>query len=71
LFFEKVSRATRIIDVGTITIKGFDKYMGSAKTLTASCTATTFVFREDQLETSDESEIQKDTRQAQGRGVRR
>ncbi len=48
LFFEKVSQATRIIDVGSISIKGADTYDAS-KTLSASCTATTFVFREDQL----------------------
>jgi type IV pilus assembly protein PilO len=71
LFFEKVSRATRIIDVGTISIKGSDKSADSTKTLTASCTATTFVFREDQLDAPDESEIQKDTRQAQRKGTRR
>ncbi len=48
-FFEKVSHATRIIDVGTISIKGNDKAAESARTLTASCTATTFVFREEPL----------------------
>jgi type IV pilus assembly protein PilO len=46
-FFEKVSQATRIIDVGTITINGIDK-PEAGQTLNASCTATTFVFREDQ-----------------------
>jgi type IV pilus assembly protein PilO len=47
-FFEKVSQATRIIDVGTITITGIDKPVDNGQTLNASCTATTFVFREDQ-----------------------
>jgi type IV pilus assembly protein PilO len=49
LFFEKVSQATRIIDVGDISITGMDKPPEDPNiTLTASCTATTFVFREDQ-----------------------
>ncbi len=49
-FFEKVSRATRIINVESIAIKGFnnEKAMTPSHTLSASCTATTFVFREDQ-----------------------
>ncbi len=47
-FFEKVSQATRIIDVGTISISGLDKAAENGQTLNASCTATTFVFREDQ-----------------------
>ena len=49
IFFEKVSQATRIIDVGTISIKGADQYTDSGRTLSASCTATTFVFKEDNL----------------------
>jgi len=47
-FFEKVSESTRLIDVNKINIKGIDKSVDPAKTLTAVCTATTFVFREDQ-----------------------
>jgi type IV pilus assembly protein PilO len=49
LFFEKVSRSPRIIDVGSISIKGNDKTSDPRWTLIASCTATTFVSREDQL----------------------
>ena len=48
LFFEKISQATRIIDVGTISIKSIDTPIDTSKTLSASCTATTYVFREDQ-----------------------
>jgi type IV pilus assembly protein PilO len=47
MFFEKIGSAARIIDVGTIDIEGLDKQPASSKTLTASCTATTFVYRED------------------------
>jgi type IV pilus assembly protein PilO len=46
LFFEKVSRAQRIIDVGSLTIKGIEQQKDPMQTLTASCTATTYVFSE-------------------------
>jgi len=53
-FFEKVSQATRIIDVDSITINGAaDQSAEKGRTLTANCTATTFVFREDQIINSD------------------
>ena len=47
-FFEKVSAATRIINVPNISIKGIDGSTDFNRTLTATCTATTFVFREDE-----------------------
>ena len=49
-FFEKVSQATRIINVDSISIKGVenDQAMNQLHTLSANCTATTFVFKEDQ-----------------------
>ncbi len=47
LFFEKISRAPRIIDVGNITIKGIEDSEDATKTLSASCTATTYVFKEE------------------------
>jgi len=53
-FFEKVSQATRIIDVDSITINGADQQATErGRTLSANCTATTFVFREDQIIASD------------------
>jgi type IV pilus assembly protein PilO len=45
-FFEKISRATRIINVDTIAIHGIPGSTDPARTLTASCTATTYVYRE-------------------------
>jgi Tfp pilus assembly protein PilO len=45
-FFEKISQARRIIDVGSITIKGIEPQKDPMQTLTASCTATTYVFRD-------------------------
>jgi len=48
LFFEKISQSTRLIDVNKITVKGVENSVDPSKTLTAICTATTFVFREDQ-----------------------
>jgi len=53
-FFEKVSQATRIIDVGTIAITGLDRAADAGQTLSASCTATTFVFREEQAPAPEE-----------------
>jgi type IV pilus assembly protein PilO len=54
LFFEKVSQATRIIDVRDISIDGMEKPPeDSNTTLTASCIATTFVYREDQAPPPD------------------
>lgn len=45
VFFDKVSRFTRIINVENISIKGLDDPTGR-NTLSATCTATTFVFSE-------------------------
>jgi type IV pilus assembly protein PilO len=61
-FFEKVSQATRIIDVGTISINGVDKPSDPGQTLNASCTATTFVFREDQAATPAEKKTKEKKR---------
>jgi type IV pilus assembly protein PilO len=47
-FFEKISRYARIINADNIAIKGIDKSADRARTLSASCTATTFVFQEEQ-----------------------
>jgi type IV pilus assembly protein PilO len=47
LFFEKISQATRILNVENIAIKGLDGSTDAQKTLQAVCTATTFVFRDD------------------------
>ncbi len=67
-FFERVSQATRIIDVGSISIAGLrEQAAGAGKTLTASCTATTFVFREDQVTTPDEKEKAKEKKKEKKR----
>jgi type IV pilus assembly protein PilO len=47
-FFDKVSKATRIINVSAISVRGLDNSTDFNRTLSASCTATTFVFREEQ-----------------------
>jgi type IV pilus assembly protein PilO len=47
LFFEKVSQSTRIINVDNINIKGMEGSTDPTRTLSAICTATTFVFREE------------------------
>ena len=58
-FFEKVSRATRIIDVGTISVKGIDNSKDPSRTLLASCTATTFVFKEEPLTSTTKGKKEK------------
>ena len=61
LFFEKISQATRIIDVGDVAITGMDKPPeGSNITLTASGTATTFVFNENQIAPPDAKQNKKE-----------
>jgi type IV pilus assembly protein PilO len=45
-FFEKISRASRIVNVGSLSIKGTEKQSDSTQTLAASCTATTFVYND-------------------------
>jgi type IV pilus assembly protein PilO len=47
LFFEKISQATRIVNVENIAIKAIEGSTDPMKTLQAVCTATTFVFREE------------------------
>ena len=49
LFFEKISQATRIIDASNISVKGIEGSMNPERTLEAVCTATTFVFKEDEV----------------------
>jgi Tfp pilus assembly protein PilO len=56
LFFEKISQATRVIDVGTISIRNIQSQTDRGRSLVASCTATTYVFREEQPENIDEKE---------------
>jgi len=47
-FFEKIGQYTRIINVDNIAIKGVEGEEAVPWTLTALCTATTFVFQEEQ-----------------------
>jgi type IV pilus assembly protein PilO len=51
LFFEKISQSTRIINVDSISIKAIDGSSDPMRTVTATCTATTFVFREEEIAT--------------------
>lgn len=46
LFFQKMSQATRIIDVDMLSIKGIVASADPNRTLTASCNAITYVFKE-------------------------
>jgi type IV pilus assembly protein PilO len=48
LFFEKISQATRIIDVDALSVKNIAQTTDPNRTLTAACTLTTYVFIENQ-----------------------
>jgi type IV pilus assembly protein PilO len=45
IFFDRVSKFTRIVNISTLEVKGRDKPEGNS-TITASCVATTFVLLE-------------------------
>ncbi len=45
-FFEKISKAQRIINVDSLAIRGISGSTDAMRTLNASCIATTYVFRE-------------------------
>lgn len=61
-FLEKLSQATRIIDVASISINGIEKPADPGQTLVANCTATTFVFRDDQAAAPGERDTKEKKR---------
>ncbi|HEX2462213.1 MAG TPA: type 4a pilus biogenesis protein PilO [Vicinamibacterales bacterium] len=63
-FFERISRFPRIINVTGIAIRAKDANTASASTITADCTATTFVLIEPQKTEPEESG------RGRGRGAR-
>jgi len=69
MFFEKVSQATRIIDVGSISINGVEDPPDPSKTLSASCTATTYVYRED--DPQEEQKVVKVVKKGRTKGAKR
>ena len=48
LFFEKISRFTRIVNVDNITVTGMEASTDPMRTLTAVCTAITFIYRSEE-----------------------
>jgi type IV pilus assembly protein PilO len=56
LFFEKMSQATRIIDVDMLSIKNIAPPADPNRTLTASCNVITYVFKENQPAASPKKE---------------
>ncbi len=46
-FFEKISRATRIVNVDNVNIRGIEGSTDPFMTLMTTCTVTTFVYREE------------------------
>ena len=59
LFFEKISRATRAINVENISIKATDNPTDVTQTLTAGFIATIFIFREESKEPLQDNEASK------------
>jgi Tfp pilus assembly protein PilO len=46
-FFDRISTMTRLMSVSDLAIKAVPKAMGDGGTITATCIATTFVFKKD------------------------
>lgn len=59
LFFEKISRATKAINVAAISIKASDNPVNTAQTLTAGFTLTFFILEEELPQTLEDNEAPK------------
>ncbi len=70
-FFEKVSQATRIINVDSISITGMGKDQTAGHSLNASYTATTFVYKEDNEASSQKPEPQQPKSKGKRGGTKR
>ncbi len=53
-FFEKVGQMQRLVNIGEVTIRGLPESTNPDLTIDATCTATTFVYLEDQNDTEAE-----------------
>lgn len=51
-FFERVGRMNRLMNVGDLTIRSLEESEGRERTIAATCTATTFVFLEEEESSS-------------------
>jgi len=47
IFFEKIGKFRRIVNIDNISVKSIEGSTNSARTLSSTCTATTFVYREE------------------------
>jgi type IV pilus assembly protein PilO len=56
-FFEKIGLFTRIVNIDNISLKGIERSTDSSRTLNSICTATTFVFQEEQAGSPDENPV--------------
>jgi len=50
-FLERVGRFVRIVNVDNLTIKGIEGSIDPSRTLNSTCTATTFVYRDETVDT--------------------
>lgn len=49
-FFQRVGELPRLVNIGEVSIRGIEASASRDRTISASCTATTFVYLEDQAE---------------------
>jgi type IV pilus assembly protein PilO len=55
VFFEKIGRFTRIVNIDNIGVKGIEGSTDPSRTLQSTCTATTFVFEDEAGRDPDEN----------------
>ena len=57
IFFEKIGRFTRIVNIDNIGVKGIEGSIDPSRTLNSICTATTFVFRDEESSDPDDNVV--------------
>jgi type IV pilus assembly protein PilO len=57
VFFEKIGRFTRIVNIDDIGVKGIEGSIDPSRTLNSTCTATTFVFGDEDTSDPDENVV--------------
>jgi type IV pilus assembly protein PilO len=57
VFFEKIGRFTRIVNIDNIGVKGIEGSTDPSRTLNSTCTATTFVFGDEATGNPDENVV--------------
>ncbi|MGD0309301.1 MAG: type 4a pilus biogenesis protein PilO [Acidobacteriota bacterium] len=66
-FFEKIGMFTRVVNVDNINVKNIEGSTDPTKTLNSNCTATTFVYREEQAAAPDKQGAHENQAAAPGK----